>query len=46
MRGVYFDWDESHGGGHDVGMIVEEVRKVLPEIVVYEENGIDANGMD
>ena len=46
LRGVYFDWDEEHGGEHDVGMIAEEVGKVLPEIVVYEENGIDADGMD
>ena len=46
LRGVYFDWDSEHGGGHDVGMIAEEVGKVLPEIVVYEENGIDADGMD
>lgn len=36
LRGVYFDWDEEHGGHHDVGMIAEEVGKVLPEIVVYE----------
>lgn len=43
---MYFDWDEEHGGHHDVGMIAEEVGKVLPEIVVYEENGIDADGMD
>ena len=46
LRGVYFDWDKEHGGQHDVGCIAEEVGKVLPEIVVYEENGIDANGMD
>ena len=46
LRGVYFDWDEEHGGCHDVGCIAEEVGKVLPEIVVYEENGIDADGMD
>jgi trimeric autotransporter adhesin len=46
IRGVYFDWDADHGGQHDVGMIAEEVGKVLPEIVVYEENGIDASGMD
>ena len=46
MRGVYFDWDEAHGGSHDVGMIAEEVGAVLPEIVAYEENGIDASGMD
>lgn len=46
LRGVYFDWDEEHGGGHDVGCIAEEVGAVLPEIVVFEENGIDADGMD
>jgi hypothetical protein len=46
IRGVYFNWDSEHGGGHDVGMIAEEVGKVLPEIVAYEENGIDATGMD
>lgn len=46
LRGVYFDWDEKHGGAHDVGMIAEEVGAVLPEVVQYEENGIDASGMD
>jgi len=46
LRGVYFDWDAEHGGEHDVGMIAEEVGQVLPEIVQYEENGIDATGMD
>jgi hypothetical protein len=46
MRGVFFDWDEAHGGHHDVGMVAEEVGEVLPEIVQYEENGVDATGMD
>jgi hypothetical protein len=46
LRGVYFNWDAEHGGQHDVGMIAEEVGQVLPEIVEYEENGIDATGMD
>jgi Chaperone of endosialidase len=46
LQGVYYDWDEEHGGHHDVGMIAEEVGKVMPEIVQYEENGIDAIGMD
>jgi len=46
LRGVYFDWDEEHGGQHDVGMIAEEVGEVLPEIVGYEENGVYATGMD
>jgi len=46
LRGVYYDWDAEHGGHHDLGMIAEEVGAVLPEIVNYEENGIDAIGMD
>ena len=46
IRGVYFEWDQEHGGGQDVGFIAEEVGRVLPEIVEYEENGIDALGMD
>jgi hypothetical protein len=47
LRGVYFDWDEAHGGGHDIGMIGEEVGKVLPEIVVYEKDGSGyTSGMD
>jgi hypothetical protein len=46
LRGVYFDWDAEHGGYHDVGMIAEEVGAVLPEIVQYEANGVDASGMD
>ena len=46
LRGVYFDWDEQHGGAHDIGMIAEEVGAVLPEVVQYEANGVDASGMD
>jgi hypothetical protein len=46
LQGVYFDWDEQHGGAHDVGMIAEDVGKVLPEIVQFEGNKIDASGMD
>lgn len=46
IRGVRFDWDTAHGGHRDIGFIAEEVGEVLPEIVVYEENGVDAEGMD
>lgn len=46
LRGIYFDWDENHGGHHDIGFIAEEIGAVIPEIVGYEENGIDATGMD
>ncbi len=47
LRGVYYDWDQEHGAGrHDIGFIAEEVGAVIPEIVSYEENGIDAIAMD
>jgi hypothetical protein len=46
IRGVYFTWDEQHGNKDAVGFIAEEVGQVLPEIVVYETNGVDAQGMD
>ncbi len=46
LRGVYFNWNADRGGLHDVGFIAEEIGAVLPEIVGYEENGIDATGMD
>jgi len=39
---VYFDWDAKH----DVGFIAEEMGEVIPEIVQYEENGVDATGFD
>lgn len=29
-----------------MGFVAEEVGKVIPEIVDYEENGIDARGLD
>ena len=44
IRGVEFDWNEKSPGwarerGHDVGVIAQEVQKVLPEIVVERKNG-------
>ena len=46
IRGVSFVWDKAHGGHYDIGFIAEEVGEIMPEVVVYEENGIDASGMD
>ncbi|QOI99316.1 MAG: tail fiber domain-containing protein [Phycisphaeraceae bacterium] len=46
LRGVYYTWDAAHGGTRDIGFIAEEVGAVLPEIVRYEANGVDAIGMD
>jgi Chaperone of endosialidase len=44
LRGVRFDWKAD--GKRDIGLIAEEVGKVLPELVTYEANGIDASGVD
>ena len=46
LKGVYFDWDEEHGGQHDMGFIAEEVGKVIPEIVAFEPEGVYATGVD
>ncbi|MCK5043424.1 tail fiber domain-containing protein [Candidatus Pacearchaeota archaeon] len=46
LEGVYFNWDEEHGGKYDMGMIAEEVGKIVPEIVVYEPDGIFASSID
>jgi len=44
IRGVEFDWNEEAPGwarerGHDVGVIAQEVQKVVPEIVVERKSG-------
>ena len=44
LRGVYFDWKTT--GKHDVGLIAEEVAQVLPEVVSFETNGLDARAVD
>jgi hypothetical protein len=44
LRGVSYDLKES--GNHEVGVIAEEVGAVVPEIVSWEENGKDAQGVD
>jgi hypothetical protein len=46
IDGVYFDWDQEHGGKHSVGFIAEQVGEVLPEIVDYEKDSEYAIGMD
>jgi len=44
LRGVRFDWKKD--GKHDIGLIAEEVGEVIPEVVAYEENGLDAKSVD
>jgi hypothetical protein len=43
LRGVRFDWKES--GVQDIGLIAEEVGRVVPEVVDYEANGTDASSL-
>ncbi|PIS15602.1 hypothetical protein COT62_02785, partial [Candidatus Roizmanbacteria bacterium CG09_land_8_20_14_0_10_41_9] len=47
LNGVYFTWDKEHGGMHGMGMIAEDVNKVVPEVVGMETDGSGyAVGMD
>ena len=43
IRGVEFDWRTMPGihenEGHDIGVIAQEIEKVLPEIVTTRDNG-------
>ena len=44
IRGVEFDWKEGyedihHNEGHDIGLIAQDVEKVVPEIVMDREDG-------
>jgi len=43
IQGIEFDWipsEEHHGyEGHDVGVVAQEVIKVLPEVVQIRESG-------
>jgi hypothetical protein len=43
LRGVTFAWKD--GGQRDMGLIAEEVGAVIPEIVAYDRNGIDAESI-
>ncbi len=44
LNGVSFDWREN--GKHDIGLIAEDVGRVVPEVVAYEDNGVDARSVD
>ncbi len=46
LEGVQFDWKAEQGGKSDLGFIAEDVAAVCPELVVMEENGVDAKGMN
>jgi hypothetical protein len=38
LRGVEFTWKE--GGQHSIGVIAQEIEKVLPEVVMIDDNGL------
>ena len=43
IGGYEFDWNNSsEHSGHDVGVIAQEIEKVLPEVVVTRDNGYKA----
>ena len=45
IGGYTFDWNDKHEifkGQHDVGVIAQEIEKVLPEIVETRDNGFKA----
>jgi hypothetical protein len=44
LRGVSYDLMAS--GKHEVGVIAEEVGAVVPEVVTWNQNGKDAEGVD
>jgi endosialidase-like protein len=44
LKGVSYTWKKD--GRKDIGLIAEEVGKVIPEIVRYEDNGVDARSVD
>jgi hypothetical protein len=44
LNGVSYEWIEN--GKHDIGFIAEDVGQVIPEVVAYEENGVDAKSVD
>jgi len=40
ISGNTFDWNEkSNKTGHDVGLIAQEIEKILPEAVTTRDNG-------
>jgi uncharacterized membrane protein len=46
LRGVNFRWKPEYGGGEDMGFIMEEVDRVVPEVVQRDERTGELLGMD
>jgi hypothetical protein len=44
LEGVRYIWTPT--GEEQIGLIAEEVGRVLPDVVTYESNGVDARSVD
>ena len=44
LQGVSYDL--KNGGEHQIGLIAEDAGKVVPEVVAWENNGVDAKAID
>jgi len=46
IGGYYFDWIPTPGvhdnNGHDIGVIAQEIEKMIPEVVTTRDNGYKA----
>ena len=46
IQGIEFDWIEKEGihgnSGHDIGVIAQEIEKILPDVVTTRDNGYKA----
>ena len=44
IKGVEFDWNDKQEvyEGHDVGVLAQDIEKVLPELVITRDNGYKA----
>jgi Chaperone of endosialidase len=45
LQGVTFDWKADRGGKPDIGFIAEEVEKVAPELVSWDEKHQSVQGV-
>jgi site-specific recombinase XerD len=45
LQGVYYNWDQAHGGKRGLGFIAEDLGQVLPEAVEWEADGVNAKGI-
>ena len=46
LNGVEFDWKAERGGHRDIGLIAEDVARVIPGVVHMEDDGVNARGLD